>query len=59
MTQTSEVSTLIGGKWAVPRATAYTDVHNPSTGETIARTPMCGAAEVDAAVQAAKRAFPA
>jgi malonate-semialdehyde dehydrogenase (acetylating)/methylmalonate-semialdehyde dehydrogenase len=59
MTQTSEVSTLIGGKWAVPRTTAFTDVHNPSTGETIARTPMCGTAEVDAAVQAAKRAFPA
>jgi malonate-semialdehyde dehydrogenase (acetylating)/methylmalonate-semialdehyde dehydrogenase len=48
---------LIGGRWTAPAVGAFTDVHNPSTGETIARTPMCGAAEVDAAVQAAQRAF--
>ena len=53
----SDVPVLIGGSWNVPGAQTYTEVHNPSTGETIARTPMCGAADVDAAVQAAKRAF--
>lgn len=61
MTQTvskpAEVPLLIGGKWTAPTVGAYTDVHNPSTGETIARTPMCGPAELDAAVQAARRAF--
>jgi len=34
-------------------------VFNPATGEVIARVPRGGAAEVDAAVQAARRAFPA
>jgi malonate-semialdehyde dehydrogenase (acetylating)/methylmalonate-semialdehyde dehydrogenase len=53
----SEVPLLVGGAWAAPTVGTYTDVHNPSTGETIARTPMCAAAEVDKAVQAAKRAF--
>jgi malonate-semialdehyde dehydrogenase (acetylating)/methylmalonate-semialdehyde dehydrogenase len=56
--QQSEVPVLIGGGWAAPKVGTYTDVHNPSTGETIARTPMCAATDVDKAVQAAKRAFP-
>ena len=34
-------------------------VYNPATGQVIARVPRGGAAEVDRAVQAAKRAFPA
>jgi len=34
-------------------------VHDPSTGAVIARVPRGGAAEVDAAVAAARRAFPA
>ena len=59
VTQQSEVPVLIGGKWTMPVVQAYNDVHNPSTGETIARTPICAAADVDKAVQAAKRAFPA
>jgi len=33
-------------------------VHDPSTGAVIARVPRGGAAEVDAAVTAARRAFP-
>jgi malonate-semialdehyde dehydrogenase (acetylating)/methylmalonate-semialdehyde dehydrogenase len=35
------------------------DVFNPSTGEVIARVPMCGADEVDSVVAAAKEALPA
>jgi len=35
------------------------DVHDPSTGETIARVPLSTAVEVDAAVLAARAAFPA
>ncbi len=57
MKESTELPVLVGGKWTAPKVANYTDVHNPSTGETIARTPMCGAADVDAAVQAAKRAF--
>jgi len=34
-------------------------VHDPATGSVIARVPRGGAAEVDAAVAAARRAFPA
>lgn len=57
--QQTDLPVLIDGKWTTPGTRAFTDVHNPSTGETIARTPMCAAADVDAAVQSAKRAFPA
>jgi malonate-semialdehyde dehydrogenase (acetylating) / methylmalonate-semialdehyde dehydrogenase len=58
MTRSMEVPVLFGGKWSAPKVSNYTDVHNPSTGEIISRTPMCVASDVDAAVQAAKRAFP-
>ncbi|MBI2948350.1 MAG: CoA-acylating methylmalonate-semialdehyde dehydrogenase [Verrucomicrobia bacterium] len=48
---------FIGGQCQPSKATAFGPVHNPSTGEVIARTPMSGAAEVDAAVAAAQKAF--
>jgi len=53
------VPLLIGGRWSRPESPAagFGNVYNPSTGEVIARTPMCGASEVDAAVQAAAKAF--
>jgi malonate-semialdehyde dehydrogenase (acetylating)/methylmalonate-semialdehyde dehydrogenase len=35
------------------------DVHNPALGPVIARTPLSSGAELDAAVQAAAKAFPA
>jgi malonate-semialdehyde dehydrogenase (acetylating)/methylmalonate-semialdehyde dehydrogenase len=50
---------FIGGSWTPSRATEFLDVHNPATGEVIARTPLSTGADVDAAVQAAARAFPA
>jgi malonate-semialdehyde dehydrogenase (acetylating)/methylmalonate-semialdehyde dehydrogenase len=49
---------FIGGEWTEPPL-AGTPVYNPSTGEVIAECPAGGAAEVDAAVQAAAAAFPA
>src|SRR5579872_2230572 len=49
---------FIGGRWVVPDVTDYLDVHNPALGTVIARTPMSGAADVDAAVTAATEAFP-
>src|SRR5689334_1551702 len=47
---------LINGEWSEPRTAATTTVCNPSTGEVIARTPMCGPDVVDAAVHAAEAA---
>jgi malonate-semialdehyde dehydrogenase (acetylating)/methylmalonate-semialdehyde dehydrogenase len=49
---------FIGGEWLRPKLVG-TPVYNPSTGDVIAECPAGGAAEVDAAVQAAAAAFPA
>jgi malonate-semialdehyde dehydrogenase (acetylating)/methylmalonate-semialdehyde dehydrogenase len=58
MADTSTCRCLIGGEWVEARAERFGEVFNPSTGEVIARTPFCGAEDVDRAVQAALRAFP-
>ena len=42
-----------------PQGLASSPVFNPSRGSVIASVPMCGAAEVNLAVAAAKAAFPA
>jgi malonate-semialdehyde dehydrogenase (acetylating)/methylmalonate-semialdehyde dehydrogenase len=52
-----DVPLLIGDRWLTPEASSWSLVHNPSRGEPIARVPLCGAAEVHLAVQAAKKAF--
>src|SRR4051812_31773156 len=49
----------IAGEWLTPRDLTSTPVFNPSTGEVIAECPAGGAAEVNAAVNAAQAAFPA
>jgi malonate-semialdehyde dehydrogenase (acetylating)/methylmalonate-semialdehyde dehydrogenase len=49
---------FIGGEWQAPKGAA-TPVFNPSTGDVIAECPAGGAAEVNAAVEAAQAAFPA
>lgn len=46
-----------GGQWITPDAKTFTSVHNPSTGEVIARTPMCSAETVDDVVKTAQQAF--
>lgn len=51
------VACLIGGKWSTPQVERFGDVHNPCRGQVIARVPMCGPPEVEAAVQAAQKAF--
>ncbi|MEE2832516.1 MAG: CoA-acylating methylmalonate-semialdehyde dehydrogenase [Candidatus Latescibacterota bacterium] len=56
---TQIVPVLIGDRWLVPDCEQSTPVHRPATGEVIARTPHCGAADVDRAVQSAQAAFPA
>ncbi len=52
-----EILNYINGEWTKPNATEYFDVVNPATGETIARTPLSGASEVDLAAGAASDAF--
>ena len=47
------VPLLFGGEWRATDGVATSPVFNPSTGEVIAETPMCGPKEADAAVQAA------
>ena len=49
---------FIGGEWHEIDSGPGLPVHNPSTGEVIAETPMCSATQVNAAVQAAAAAFP-
>src|SRR5512135_3482328 len=53
-----EVLNYIGGTWVKPDVVEYLDVINPATGECMARTPMCGAAEVAAAAASAAAALP-
>jgi malonate-semialdehyde dehydrogenase (acetylating)/methylmalonate-semialdehyde dehydrogenase len=55
--QPEVLSNYIGGRWVPSHGTSYVTVHNPARGEVIARTPLSTAADVDAAVAAAKAAF--
>jgi malonate-semialdehyde dehydrogenase (acetylating)/methylmalonate-semialdehyde dehydrogenase len=49
----------IGGEWRDLNGVGTTPVHNPSTGAVIAAAPLCTAAHVHEAVEAAAEAFPA
>jgi malonate-semialdehyde dehydrogenase (acetylating)/methylmalonate-semialdehyde dehydrogenase len=53
-----DILNYINGKWVTSRAEAHLDVINPATGGVLARTPVGDKADVDAAAQAAKNAFP-
>src|SRR5687767_551749 len=52
------LANVIGGRCVPATATAHVDVFNPASGEVIARTPLCAAADVDPAARAAAHAFP-
>src|SRR5215471_21824828 len=49
----------IGGRWVRSQGTDHVNVHNPARGEVIAKTPLSTRADLDAAVAAATKAFPA
>jgi malonate-semialdehyde dehydrogenase (acetylating)/methylmalonate-semialdehyde dehydrogenase len=52
------IPNLIGSKWRVPPSgTGVLPVYNPATGEVIEQVPLSGSDEVDAAVQAAVKAY--
>src|SRR6195256_268295 len=54
----AEVQNCIGGAFVSPDAPLL-DVHDPSSGRLISRVPLSSRREVDAAVIAARKAFPA
>ncbi len=53
------LNNYVGGIWVSSDATETYSVCNPATTEPLATVPMGGAAEVDAAVAAARAAYPA
>jgi malonate-semialdehyde dehydrogenase (acetylating)/methylmalonate-semialdehyde dehydrogenase len=53
------IRNYVDGGWLQSAATVRVPVINPGTGEELARTPLSLTAEVDQAVLAASRAFPA
>ncbi len=55
---TTTVRNYVGGGWRAASGEEALSVANPATGEELGRVPLSTAADVDAAVQAAKVAFP-
>lgn len=55
----TEILNYINNEWVEPNVSEFADVINPATGEVLAKTPLCGKEEVDAATKAASDAFPA
>jgi malonate-semialdehyde dehydrogenase (acetylating)/methylmalonate-semialdehyde dehydrogenase len=54
----SDVQHFINGKPAAGASGRWADVYNPATGERARRVALAGAGEIDAAVKAARAAFP-
>jgi malonate-semialdehyde dehydrogenase (acetylating)/methylmalonate-semialdehyde dehydrogenase len=48
----------IGGDWVTAEQADYLDLTNPATGDSLGRVPLSGRPDVNAAVQAAREAFP-
>ena len=53
-----KILNYINNEWIEPKVSEYANVINPATGDVIAKTPLCGKEEVDAATKAAAAAFP-
>jgi len=54
----SEYKMWIGGKWVAAESGKTYPVFNPANGMEIAQLPLGGKADVDKAVDAARKAFP-
>jgi len=52
------LSNYVGGRWVSAQTFGLLDVTNPASGEVLARVPLSGVAEVEAAVAAASAALP-
>jgi malonate-semialdehyde dehydrogenase (acetylating)/methylmalonate-semialdehyde dehydrogenase len=57
-TPTRLLDNYVGGAWTAAASPDTLDVTNPATGETLARVPLSGAEDLDAAVRAARAALP-
>ena len=58
-TATRLLDNYVAGRWTPARdPTEVLDVTNPATGEVLARVPLSGASDLDAAVAAAREALP-
>ena len=53
-----KLKVFINGEFVESKTDVWYDLHNPSTGEITGQAPCCTTEEVEAAVQAAKAAFP-
>ena len=53
------LANYIDGRLCAPRTARYLDVYEPATGKVYADCPDSGAGDIDAAIVAAQRAFPA
>ncbi|HSP17302.1 MAG TPA: CoA-acylating methylmalonate-semialdehyde dehydrogenase [Thermoanaerobaculia bacterium] len=58
-TKYPDVRNYIGGQFVDGNGVQYLDVTNPADGSVISRVPLSGSSDVDRAVQAARKAFPA
>src|SRR4030088_1180516 len=59
VTATRLLNNYVAGRWtAATGATELLDVTNPANGEVLARVPLSGAGDLDAAVRAAREALP-
>ena len=52
------IRNFIGGDWLAPASSGTQELVNPATGELLGHVPLSGAQDVDAAVLAAREAFP-
>ena len=55
-TEAATLPNFVDGAWVAAEAAEALDDRNPATGELLARVPLSGTADVDAAVRAARRA---
>jgi malonate-semialdehyde dehydrogenase (acetylating)/methylmalonate-semialdehyde dehydrogenase len=58
MSEPRKLKIFIDGAWCESKTSKFMNCFNPSTGEVMAQAPQCTTEEVEAAVQAAKNAFP-
>jgi malonate-semialdehyde dehydrogenase (acetylating)/methylmalonate-semialdehyde dehydrogenase len=59
LTDVRLLDNYIGGRWTPASASEQLPVTNPASGEVLARVPLSSAADLDAAVRAARAALPA
>ena len=57
-TRDDPIRNFIGGRWVRSSASDALEITDPGTGDTLGHVPLSPAGEVDAAVQAAKDAYP-